>query len=332
MISAAKILIMRVEPMGVWRLSIFFGCFLILCFFAKKFAEKIGWLIGITWLYFATNALAATELPIYRYGDLSSPFTASGGQSLCEFLCITLGVALMNKKDLRIASDFMLVLIIVENILVWWKGYGLMGQTSFDCALIAACVPLAPLWLAVTSIITISLHHGSTAILISMAQLIAFLFKGKLKYWYFIPASIGLTVIARLHNVDFTLNATERLHTYKQFMTAWWDSGLLVRLFGTGSGSFMWISMVSSNFKAPLFLQLHSDWLQIIFEQGLVGGALAVTAFGVVIKRVSGDVKSLAAVLGVGAFAISYHPLRFMPSMLLFALIFLQAFNKTEKV
>jgi hypothetical protein len=326
--DAFKILIMHVDTLGVWRFSIFFGVFGMLCYFAKLFADTMGSLVGISWLYFTTSALCQVELPINRYGDLTSAFMQTGGQTFCELFVTTIFMLLLNSRGRLNFLTLFGVLIFIENVLVWWKGYGLMNQTSFDCALIASFLPFAPVYLLLPSLVTILFHHGSTALLIIGAQLIALTVREKGMRLLIVPCLLVLGLLARLHNIDFTFNGTERLETYVHFMRDWWSSGWVVRLFGSGSGSFMWISVVTSNFKPPLFLQLHSDWLQVLFENGIIGLGLATALFIVAVRRAGNFMLSL--VLGFGAFALPYHPLRFFPSMILCAFIFSWVFEETQ--
>lgn len=116
---------------------------------------------------------------------------------------------------------------------------------------------------------------------------------------------------------------TGRLETYKEAMGFWATSWKWVTL-GVGPGTYMWYALISRHFVlAPnYFIQMHSDWLQILWELGAVGLSLSLLAFGKAIQNAWNNIPVLCGLMGSAAFAMTYHPLRFFPSALLVSTIF----------
>ncbi len=99
----------------------------------------------------------------------------------------------------------------------------------------------------------------------------------------------------------------------------------MFRIAGVGPGSFMWCSLLIDKFKEPMFLQMHSDWLQLAFEEGIVGILLVIATVLIAVKRALSNKRVLMGIAGASVFALTYHPLRFFPSAIMLALIFSEA-------
>lgn len=314
---------------GVWRLSIFIG--LIFCTFSiwKKCKSFFGWQIALLWSYVIASALCILEFPFVRFGDYQTAFMANAGQTLAEAVLLPLVILLMSMKGLERLYKFLVLMIVFEIAAVWFHGCGFMMQTSFDSALIALFMPFAPPVLWAISLVTVLTHHGSTALLIILSQCAIWAIRkyriGTLSGLRFaIAGALGTALIwsvARFHNADIMLNGSERLMAYKRFLAFWWDQGIETRLFGVGAGTFGWFGMLIDNFQEPHFVQMHSDWLQIIFELGIFGLLITIAVLVKTTKAAWNNPHRLCSIFGLAAFMVTYHPLRFFPSMLLAAYI-----------
>ena len=166
-------------------------------------------------------------------------------------------------------------------------------------------------------------NHGSTAILIIGAQAVAYaIAKGDRKYRVLLTGLVPVLLLAAWQNSGVMFDGGERLAKYRQALTYW--SGSTKRIiFGEGPGSYLWTSAGLDDFKAPIFLHLHSDWLQVLFEYGIVGFLLVLLFYLQNAISAFKYPKRFAAFIGVGAFALTYYPLRHFPSAVLCAFIFL---------
>lgn len=323
-----SILTVPIDIYGCWHISIFialFVCaFLILrCYWGSM--ER--WALALT-AWVLIRGLMIVEFPALPFGDYTRAFQATAGQTLLEFILIVLAV-------LAAPSFFWSLLpylVATEIGLLWGFGAGLMKAPSFDTALIALCVPLVAPWLAALSVITIIANHGSTALLILGSQfaMIALRRRGPMRSLFFMVIAPALTFTAYLHHYGPLLDGLERIHSWERYMGAWAASGWRYVVFGVGPGSFMFHSLLIDNYKPPFFLMMHSDWLQIPFELGLVG---LILTLGVLYKALQGAWccdRLAAAVIGAAAFGLTYHPMRFAPSAIVITMIIVTALAHHE--
>jgi hypothetical protein len=106
-----------------------------------------------------------------------------------------------------------------------------------------------------------------------------------------------------------------RTGPWLMFMSFWRQHFLL--LLGSGLGTFkFWgpaAQMANHFHEGRWWLWLHSDWLQILFELGAVGLALAIWCFGVVLKRAWKSLPLFLSLLVLGVTMGGNYPLRMAP-------------------
>lgn len=343
-------LTLAIDINGTWRLTIFWGLIFCALLLVRKVLAQIGWVATLFLGYAFVFALYITEYPNLPYGAYNKIFQTTAGQALFELSFITLTLFMVRKKWLWVLIPPLLVAI--EIPLLWIQKYGIMIAPSFDTALLALCIPFVEWWLVVPAVITILFHHGSTALMMLATYALILGLRTKT---YRIVTYLALPVCAAaayFHSHGPWLDGLERLRVWGHYMERWagWGGSignvyghhwgvLKVALescdwktifLGAGPGSFMWFSLMIDNYKPPMFLHMHSDWLQILFELGVVGLVLALGTFGVALKKAWRDTPLLMGVVGTAAFALTYHPLRFFPSAFLVAMIFAKALTKRE--
>lgn len=107
----------------------------------------------------------------------------------------------------------------------------------------------------------------------------------------------------------------ERSYDYfKQHVSYWQGSGL---------GQFY---VLGNSFTEGRYIWLHSDWLQILFETGIVGFVLVAGMYGQALYYARRTPNLFAALVGFGVFAIANMPLRYPLVGLYGAVIVLTAF------
>lgn len=275
-------------------------------------------------------ALYILEYPAEHFGLFTRAFQATAGQTFVEILFVPIAALIFRKGIGKILP----LIALFSCLCVWFTWPGLLNAPSFNSGLAALCAPFVSWWVAWVIVITAITHHGSTALLILCAQISAhFIRVRKLKNFAVFLSILTLAyVIAQYHQDGGLFNGSGRLGKYIQYMTFWKKEWRWIFL-GIGPGTFMWTSLMLDQFKAPLFLQLHSDFLQIIFELGLVGLGLCVWVFIHAIRKAWGNVQVLAGLFGCAAFTLTYMPCRYFPSALIIAWIFWRAINcKTNSI
>jgi len=117
-------------------------------------------------------------------------------------------------------------------------------------------------------LVTVLFHHATTAALILVVILLA----RATAYSRATTDTLALLLLigaaAYIHSGPL-FDGNERIAHYQKYFEHW--PSLTHILIGVGPGTFMWSAMVIDQYKPPVFFQMHSDWLQILWELGLVG-------------------------------------------------------------
>lgn len=326
--SEPNLFLVQLDPGGVWRVTIFTGLMIAVTIIITKFFTRLALpaklLLGYTLIW----PLYIISFPNYSYGGYHTAFQASAGQTFAELLIISLAAWVYPWKK----GALLEMVTLFQIISVWFLPYGLMETHSFDLAFIALCVPFVSFWSALAAVVTILAHHGATADMILGAIFISALLKNKAEKIFVVILILILAGAAYYHTHGTWFDGGDRIAHYKHYL-ALWATNKWTLIFGVGAGTFTWASFTLDQFKSPMWIQLHSDWLQILFELGLVGLGLAVWTFYSALTTAWKQPKSglLEKVAAAGCFALTYHPLRFFPSAYLIASIFSEALKADQK-
>lgn len=223
-------------------------------------------------------------------------------------------------------------IVVVLSALFCWgavTGFGLTNNKSLEgsiCALLVSYFISKKLniWVIVLSLAAL-FSCSSTALLI-LALTLIFNFatgarlKTRLHNYAFFGVLFLVLVVAAVYNNDFLIS-NGRAHFWKRAF----DYVLSTELaFGVGLGSYnvygpAW-EIAGSNLtqKIGIFPWLHNDWLQLLFETGLIG----VLAFSVIFSRVFLAACALSLdyafmVICFGIIMIFQMPLHHAPTIVL---------------
>lgn len=207
------------------------------------------------------------------------------------------------ERLLRISLTTFSVFGAVIYIFFGWK---LIPHDSSNVTVMAVSVPyLVPTnrrdwkrWLAIALILVaiVGSNTSSPMGVACVALTSYFILNGHSKRWMLL-APIPIVTGGLVYGWGKILNDTDRFKAYRAFMGYWMSDDQAVGniLFGYGPGSFETISQViqqkmmfhlwydaEGKLKGYLWMHMHSDLLQFIFEYGLIGASLlAVCAFTV---------------------------------------------------
>lgn len=308
---------------GVWTVPMFIGLFVCLILFFRKRCDQLPPEMTALWAYVVAGALFTVWYPKYVYGDLHTAFQATAGQVLAGALILPLVVLELSSYQRRWLLWAFNFVVALDIVLIWWPDKrALLGNRSFDAAFIAATLPFLTNPIRVAVLATVASFHSTTALAIVAAQALAVALQQPLWRW---PVLSGVSAFIALAGVLQTNSYGEHVSLLAgasrfvkwQTYYDWWKQDIDAILFGSGPGSFMWVSIMLDKMAPPLYSHALSDWVQITLELGLVGLGLALVGYLRGLWRARLDTLLLPALAGIGAFGLTYHPLRhFLPALL----------------
>lgn len=304
--------IMTVDLGGTWHLIMFYGIALTLVYMTYRGIFQ-AWQ-GYIFLYCAY----VIEYPARHYGEYTALYQVQAAQTMLEVWLIPFAAFYLSPYFKKV----LLPVVLIQLFCIWTDRVGLLNQSSFNLAFCAASIPFLPLWFVPVVIGTSLFNHGSTALLIMGAQALGYFLTQPRRYATALAVVVPILVVSAWQNSGVLFDGGERLTKYRQALAYWSETPKRI-LFGEGPGSYLWTSIGLDDFKAPLFLHLHSDWLQVLFEYGLIGLVLVLGFYLHYARQSFKYPARFAAILGIGAFALTYYPLRHFPSAVLCASVFL---------
>jgi len=280
----------------------------------------------IALFYFLFSSLNVFFNPNTRYEGLAFQLDQTSSQAFISLFLISLGLFNLHKKWWKYAF---IGIGTLESIFILVRPLGgFLQAPSFDSAFVAAIFPILPWQIMPLALLAIIWAKGTTAFTILAAQLIAYIF---IKRDYKAMLAAGLVAclfpIAYFTQGASILDSNGRIAAWRRFF-AWWNTQD-VAWFGTGNGTFAWLGPCIDNtvngkcsiIHSGAFVQMHNDWLQILFETGFVGLFLAVILYLITLHQSRTSPKLFTTWAGFAAFAMTYHPLRFMITGLFMAYI-----------
>lgn len=229
---------------------------------------------------------------------------------------------------------------LVNCALLLSNGHGFFNANSMDATFICMVLPLSllcdrpwPIKLVFVGIplITLSVAPviGSTAIFVLLTEGLIYLALTNRWKWT-VPLGIILVGGGLYINGATLYTSHDRTDQWKLLMSWWWDNAN--HWLGTGSGTFQWLGPAIQNKERDLFVWMHNDYLQVLFEQGLIGLFLMGCMFVVCIKKAWNRPWLLSA-MGGSAFAmVTQFPLRFPLSALFILALIRISFEEVKTV
>ncbi len=207
-----------------------------------------------------------------------------------------------------------------------WAGFlDYAGMNGVMIALgILSFYPLTPIKSVglVVSVLAIVLSRSSIPYGVLGVCLAARLFQERKAWvvWGFLPIFAGwIAERGRFFKPD----GSGRFSAYGVFMSDWWSQGRI--LFGQGLCSFRELGHVIQSRHAfnlhEIWPWLHSDWLQCVFELGVIGFLLYACLFVQTAKKLYNDRLLFPIFIGLGAAGVLDFPIRYFPMAFLATLL-----------
>jgi O-antigen ligase len=315
-----------------------FSLLALLC--GRVIGKAYGWLPGLTLAYTILSALRifqVSESPWVGQTDLwKTSFSLSAASTLVALALILLGTHAFRRGTwLTIFQS--LAIVNAFWILIEWPFHepqGMLFNASMSGCLNAAIFPLfwskkkAPLVSALLIPLSIVACHQSQPLALLFIPIGLYCIRRKEWDSLLIAAAVSLALGYFLCG-DALFHSSGRLQVWADIYRFW--IGADSKLLGLGLGSFYYLGPLLTVQKYHLgFLWAHNDWLQILFEQGIVGLVLAVATFQRALVLIYRREALFSSLFVFGCFMIANFPLHNPISALFGAVLIRLAFSETS--
>lgn len=323
----------------LWRYQTFFGVGLIAFFFPLRYWRKTGIAGATLWSYVLVSAAFGFLNPSGTYGNLQIRVDQSSGVAFAIALLGPLFVLSLKPSGVRTLWEAFEVFAVLDSLAVLIIGYGAFNNASMDTAFIAAMIPsllFRPdrhatfairgfgaafvVWSVLAVVIPLSAvlaGKGATAIFTLAVGLSVF---GMLTHRSRAVLVAVLTVAVGLFIQRSGLwNSHGRVGIWKQAMDWWLENANF--FYGTGIGTFEWVGLTFQTNPQTVFLFLHNEPLQILFEGGAWGLTLAIVFVWRVLVGAGDRPWLLSTCFALLTLSTTQFPLRFFFSALFCLLV-----------
>ncbi len=253
-----------------------------------------------------------------------------------SFALVTMLVYFMTTLETRLVPYLVrcFEMIVVINSLVYIiGGYGVFNAGSMDMAFNAMVYPLLvfrPMYagtkteifwrglVAGIPLICLFFNTPGSTVFISLAVGVGAFLVMRRAWPLVLVSTSALMIFGFLREFAF-FSDSGRFEPWKLFMTSWWNSANI--LTGTGTGTFQWLGPLLQDKDTGLFLFMHNEYLQVAFEQGLIGVLLSGILLVICLRRALSSDWLLSSCLATMVVAFFQFPLRFSLSQVFVLLL-----------
>lgn len=311
------------------------GEIIAICWLSNEIRVRFSPVPAMAFLYFASYTVYCQYTPVtyhvLGYDAFQGVMFFQSSRSLVCLLLVVVPFIFIKKEHLpKILKAFQIIALIEIPVMVFtrylvlpdngWRQFaGIMMSDSIDGTFLSLMLPFFLFIKAddmsgpsvidkhlamIVILIGCILSKSSTVYGVLCIELLVFLllkYKVTLKSLIFIFITGLCTIpIGFLFLGDQLLNGNGR----PQILSLTWSAYKAVLtpirvLFGLGSAAFISLMPPMQPGK-ELFIYLHSDPLQIIFEQGVIGGILILSLYLTMLYRNRSDVKMTMVLAGLG--------------------------------
>lgn len=322
---------------------------------AKKSLSRVHWSLVLLMSWVVGSALYCSmfvKSPYIVYGDFVALAFAFNAAKAAVVLLVVIA-ALLSLKNLNSLLLGFTLLACVDAMRIFFgdgfrHNHGLMSYSIWDnqsmgASMLAAMLPMVsatfkkwwlPYLLFVPAIIWAHSSVAWAALFVGLAA--PFIARREIEKVMVLVLVASAGGIFILH--DKLLNDDGRRSIWSQIWS-FWDkaptAGEQINHFlGAGTGSFMMygphINMINGNDKL-FFIWVHSDWFQILFEQGYIGLALAFLTAGFALWRSRQLTWLFSSILTYAFVMIAQMPWRYLPSSIFGAALLMKALSAKEE-
>lgn len=316
----------------VLRWQLFIGLILLATYFSYKTVRRFHWLAFFLAAVVLISAIFVYQQPQFTIDILSLRLRLVSARSFCLVVALLFLVSSLSVKNMWRLLHFFRVVMVAESVAILTIGWGLFNARSMDAAFVAMLYPISlflgkkpdavrNVWEGLLRIIELILpvaamfvNQGATAYFI--AGLIILVWAWRSGHKKALVWALALPFVGYMIRQEDFLITYDRTDQWKLIMQWWVEYAPWVT--GTGSGTFQWLGPSIQNTATGLFIWMHNEYLQVLFEQGILGLTLMLSLCGVCLYRAwkNPSMWLICCVVGtLFSFGVQF-PLRFFVSQL----------------
>lgn len=313
----------------IWRihqLIVFGGLSIAIPIF---FITRIGLTATAFWIYLLLSSLWVFQNP-WAHGPFQFRLDQSASQAFAIALMLPMFTVICMKRWLPNILRGFEGIALLDGILVLILGYGMFNAHSVDSSFVASVFVMAVLkrdsffnalpkklkiLVSIVILASILRYGGSTGIIIlAVGLLSSAFFERKITPWVLVPIAV-LGYAGLMYGAEF-LSSSGRVDAWQFFMNHFWTNENI--FFGTGIGTFEWIGPILQNRTNDLFVWMHNEYLQVLFEGGLLGLGLALSLLFVCFRQAIRNQKTwlFSTLVCLSVMSLTQFPFRFAVSAL----------------
>ena len=295
------------------------------------FKREVGNIGAALWAYLIGNAVWVSYSAFYDpttfiHPALENTVRESAKQTLWLLLCVPISMILLRNKFLPIIKTFLV--LNASSVLVF--GYGAFNAGTFDAGVMAACLPLfmsrqykklnfiAGIFVLSAVIST----RSATGALVLFIVLISYLSVWK-SYLYAIGAALVSFGISFMLQGSELFNDSGRIIAWKNYLEWFYNHANI--LFGVGVSTFDAVGSFVDNGTGTIFVWAHNDYLQLLFDGGVIGLLLGLCFYLSALIKVRTHPVLFSSIAGFGACALTYSPLHIVSSQVIICYLLIKA-------
>lgn len=318
----------------IWRTHQLFGELLACGFFSILVSKTFGKAFALALFYTLFSCIWFWEIP-------------QNGAATIILLCVGV-VAFSPRQWLKALWASIAFIVYLNTCIVLFNGFGIFNAGSMDVAVTMLFVPyfvylskkcLGEIALILFIPIGIAAFQSRTALVMLAVMGVVQLWVWGRKRISILSASLGLIGAAlyayqKLKAFDYQIGfetsslGAGRLANWRDAFQWWGPQASWI--FGTGTGSYQWIGPQIAPRKTDIFLFMHNEYLQALFEQG----ALGVLLFGIVgfyaFKGAKYRHWLFMTFVGLSVMCLAQYPFRFFLTQLAITILLRLAFEPLQ--